>query len=82
MATYLGGQLALSLPLRSNFFKGYDSSKYDPRFAITVDVGKAGDLDPAKMKQVTVHVTWLDKVTQQPSKAAVQLITFYSPANL
>lgn len=82
-----GAQEEKDLPLRdvfgrSNFFKGYDSSKYDARFTITVDVGKAGDLDPAKMKQVTVKVNWLDKVTNKPTAAPVKLITFYSPANL
>ena len=65
---------------RSSFFKGYDPDKYDKRFTIVVDVDKAGELDPAKMKQVTVHVQWVDKVTKATQN--VLLCTFYSPANL
>ena len=67
---------------RSNFFKGYDATKYDDRFTITVDVGPAGELEPSKMKQVVVHVTWTDKVTKKLTTQAVTLATFYSPANL
>lgn len=67
---------------RSNFFKGYDYSKYDQRFTITVDVGPAGELEPSKMKQVVVRVNWEDKVTKKPAKPGVVMATFYSPATL
>lgn len=80
-----GGAPEKALPLkdvfaRSNFFKGYDSEKYDKRFAITVDVGPAGELEPSKMKQVVVHVAWKDKVTKKPVE--IKIATFYPPANL
>lgn len=65
---------------RSNFFKGYDAEKYDKRFAITVDIGPAGELEPSKMKQVVVHVAWKDKVTKKPIE--IKVATFYPPANL
>lgn len=65
---------------RSNFFKGYDAEKYDRRFTITVDVGPAGELEPAKMKCIVVKVAWKDKVTKDRIK--IKLATFYSPANL
>ena len=67
---------------RSNFFKGYDVEKYDKRFHITVDVGAAGELEAAKMKQVTVKVSWEDKVTKRTTDHGVILCTFYSPATL
>lgn len=67
---------------RSNFFKGYDYEKYDKRFTITVDVGPAGELEPAKMKMVTVKVTWEDKVTKKATAAPVIMATYYSPASL
>jgi hypothetical protein len=80
-----GGNPDKALPLnevfaRSNFFKGYDWEKYDKRFHITVSVSAAGDIEPAKMKQVVVEVAWDDKVTQKPR--GIKLATFYSPANL
>ena len=82
-----GGNPDKDVPLkevfaRSNFFKGYDYSKYDDRFTITVDVGPAGELEPSKMKQVTVKVTWEDKVTKSLTTNPVILATFYSPATL
>lgn len=66
---------------RSNFFKGYDYSKYDARFNVTVSVAAAGELEPSKMKMVTVRVDWEDKVTKKPANPVV-LATYYSPATL
>jgi hypothetical protein len=65
---------------RSNFFKGYDVSKYDSRFDVRVDVGPAGDLPRSHMKQVRVTVNWLD--TQTKKVDTLKLVSYYSPANL
>ena len=66
---------------RSAFFKGYDPAKYDARFDIRVDVGAAGDVPASKLKQVTVWVSWIDKLTKRPARP-IKMVTFYSPANL
>jgi hypothetical protein len=65
---------------RSNYFRGYDASRYDDRFTITVDVGRAGEMDPRKLKEVKVKVAWRDKVSNE--RKAIKVVTFYSSATL
>jgi hypothetical protein len=66
---------------RSSFFKGYDPGKYDSRFDIRVSVGPAGEMPPSKLKQVSVTVTWKERLTGRIPHP-VKMVTFYSPSNL